>query len=85
MATENSFLIYQDDNGISNVNVRFEGEDVWLTTDQMEQLFQASRQDVAYHIKQIYDDKTLVDEATCKKFLLVRNEGNRTVKRNFPH
>ena len=85
MANENSFLIYQDDNGISNVNVRFEGEDVWLTTDQMEQLFQASRQDVAYHIKQIYDDKTLVDEATCKKFLLVRSEGNRSVKRNFPH
>ena len=65
---ENSFLIYQDDNGVSNVNVRFEGEDVWLTTDQMENLLQASRQDVAYHIKQVYEEKTLTEEATCKKF-----------------
>ena len=82
---ENSFLIYKDENGLSNVNVRFEGEDVWLTTDQLEQLFQASRQDVAYHIKQVYAEKELEEQATCKKFLLVRNEGARSVKRNFPH
>lgn len=85
MQNDSSFLIYQDDNGVSNVNVRFEGEDVWLTTDQMEQLFQASRQDVAYHIKQVYEAGELVEGATCKKILLVRNEGNRSVKRNFPH
>ena len=85
MADQNSFLIYQDDNGVSNVNVRFEGEDVWLTAEQLQQLFQASRQDVAYHIKQIYDDGEIDMAATCKKFLLVRNEGNRSVRRNFPH
>ena len=81
----NSFLIYQDDNGISNVTVRFEGEDVWLTAEQLQELFQASRQDVAYHIKQIYADGELSAEGTCKKFLLVRNEGNRSVRRQFPH
>ena len=80
-----SFLIYQDDNGISNVTVRFEGEDVWLTAEQLQMLFQASRQDVAYHIKQIYDDAEVDKAATCKNFLLVRTEGNRSVKRNFPH
>jgi len=85
MADQNSFLIYQDDNGVSNVNVRFEGEDVWLIAEQLQQLFQASRQDVAYHIKQIYDDGEIDKAATCKKFLLVRNEGNRSVRRNFPH
>ena len=82
---ENSFLIYQDDNGVSNVNVRFEGEDVWLAGEQMQRLFQASQQDVAYHIKQIYEEGTLSEEATHKKFLLVRNEGSRTVKRNISH
>ena len=46
-------LIYQDDNGVSNVNVRFEGEDVWLTAEQLQQLFQASQQDVNHHIQQI--------------------------------
>ena len=78
-----SFLIYQDDNGVSNVNVRFEGEDVWLTSEQLQTLFQASQQDVNHHIQQIYDDGELLKEATNKKFLLVRTEGNRTVKRTF--
>lgn len=81
----NAFLIYQDDNGISNVNVRFEGEDVWLAAEQLQMLFQASRQDVAYHIEQIYADGELSREATCKKFLQVRQEGTRSVKRSFAH
>ena len=51
-----SFLIYQDDNGISNVTVRFEGEDVWLTAEQLQLLFQASQQDVNHHTQQIYAD-----------------------------
>ena len=80
-----AFLIYQDDNGISNVIVRFEGEDVWLTAEQLQMLFQSSRQDVAYHIKQIYGDGELTAEGTCKKFLLVRQEGSRSVRRQFPH
>ena len=50
MRDTNAFLIYQDDNGVSNVNVRFEGEDVWLAVEQIQELSQASRQDVAYHI-----------------------------------
>ena len=85
MADENAFLIYQDDNGVSNVNVRFEGEDVWLAAEQLQQLFQASQQDVNHHIQQIYADGELLPEATNKKYLLVRNEGNRSVKRNILH
>lgn len=85
MSDKNAFLIYQDDNGISNVNVRFEGEDVWLAAEQIQQLFQASRQDVAYHIEQIYEDEELSREATCKRFLQVRQEGARSVKRQFAH
>ena len=71
-----SFLIYQDDNGIARVNVRFEGEDVWLTQEQMIELFDTSQQDVSYHIKQIYDEGEQNQERTHKKFLLVRQEGN---------
>ena len=71
MADANAFLIYRDDNGVSNVNVRFEGEDVWLAAVQLQQLFQASRQDVAYHIQQIYGDGELMKETTCKNFLQV--------------
>ena len=67
-----AFLIYQDDNGIARVNVRFEGEDVWLTQDQMMDLFDASRQDVSYHIGQIYEEGEQAPERTYKKYLLVR-------------
>lgn len=80
-----SFLIYQDDNGISNVTVRFEGEDVWLTAEQLQMLFQSSQQDVNHHIQQIYAEGELIREATNKKYLLVRNEGGRSVKRQILH
>ncbi len=59
-----TFLIYQDENGIARVNVRFEGEDVWLTVEQIMELFDASQQDVSYHIKQIYANGALDDDDT---------------------
>ena len=80
-----TFLIYQDENGIARVNVRFEGEDVWLLQEQIMELFDASRQDVSYHIKQIYADGEQEAERTHKKNLLVRQEGNRSVRRNMSH
>ena len=69
-----AFLIYQDENGIARVNVRFEGEDVWLNVEQMMELFDASQQDISYHIKQIYAEGEQASERTHKKFLLVRQE-----------
>ena len=80
-----AFLIYQDDNGIARVNVRFEGEDVWLLQEQIMELFDASRQDVSYHINQIYAEGEQDPERTRKNFLIVRQEGNRSVKRNMYH
>ena len=80
-----AFLIYQDDNGITQVNVRFEGEDVWLPVELIMQLFDASQQDVSYHIGQIYAEGGLDKERTHKKFLLVRQEGNRSVNRQISH
>jgi hypothetical protein len=79
------FLIYQDENGLARVNVRFEGEDVWLNVEQMMELFDASQQDISYHINQIYDEGEQKPERTHKKFLLVRQEGNRSVRRNMSH
>lgn len=78
-----AFLIYQDENGIARVNVRFEGEDVWLLQEQIMELFDASRQDVSYHINQIYAEGEQDLERTRKIFLIVRQEGNRSVKRNM--
>ena len=80
-----AFLIYQDENGITNVNVRFEGDDVWLTAEQIKELFDASQQNVSYHIKQIYAEQEQDAERTHKKFLLVRQEGKRSLKRQISH
>ncbi|MBQ8657074.1 MAG: virulence RhuM family protein [Prevotella sp.] len=82
---DHAFLIYQDDNGIARVNVRFEGEDVWLTQEQMMELFDASQQDVSYHIGQIYEEDEQDPKRTHKKFLLVRQEGSRSVRRQISH
>ena len=70
-----AFLIYQDENGIARVNVRFEGEDVWLNAEQMMELFDASQQDVSYHINQIYAEGEQDPERTHKKFLLEESSG----------
>ena len=72
-----AFLIYQDENGITRVNVRFEGEDVWLNLEQMMELFGASQQDISYHIKQIYAESEQDPERTHKKFLLVRQDAHK--------
>ena len=81
----NSFLIYQDDNGVSNVTVRFEGEDVWLTADQLAELFQTTQQNISLHVQNIYGEREMEENRTHKKYLLVRNEGNRSVKRSISH
>ena len=81
----NTFLIYQDDNGVSNVNVRFEGEDVWLASEQLAELFQTTQQNISLHVQNIYDEGEIDENRTHKKYLLVRNEGNRSVKRNISH
>ncbi len=79
------FLIYQDDNGVSRVNVRFEGDDVWLTAEQLTELFDASQQNISHHINQIYAEGELDENRTHKKYLLVRNDGKHSVKRNIRH
>lgn len=71
---------YQPDNNI-NIEVRVEDETVWLTQAQMALLFDKTPQNVTMHIRNIYREEELFQEATCKDFLQVQNEGDRTIKR----
>ena len=82
---DNHLIIYQDDNGLVKINVRFADEDVWLTQGQLAEIYDTTQQNIALHIKNIYADKELADEATHKRYLLVRQEGNRNVQRNIDH
>jgi len=79
------FLLYQDDNGITNINVRFENEDIWLAQQQIAELFDTTQQNISQHINGIIEERELTKEATHKNFLLVRQEGNRSVKRFIEH
>lgn len=82
---ENKLILYKDDEGKVNVNVRFADEDVWLTQAQLAEIYNTTQQNISLHQKGIYADGELEEEATHKKYLLVRQEGNRQVKREIDH
>lgn len=85
MMEENKIILYKDEEGRVNVNVRFADEDVWLTQAQLAEIYQTTQQNISLHQKGIYADGELDEEATHKKYLLVRQEGKRQVKREIDH
>lgn len=85
MNQDNNILIYQDEDGTTRVSVLFSDEDIWLTQDQIAELYNTTQQNISQHIAGIISDGELDKEATHKKFLLVRTEGSRQVKRNIDH
>ncbi|MEC4293909.1 virulence RhuM family protein [Adlercreutzia shanghongiae] len=81
---ENTLMLYRDEDGETNVSVLFSDEDVWLTQDQLAEVYQTTQQNISQHVRSIYADGEL-PEATHKKFLLVRKEGSRQVNREIEH
>ncbi len=75
------FLIYEAEDREIKIDVRIENETVWLTQQLIAELFQSSKQNISHHINSIYEEGELQPEATVKKYLTVRQEGNREVKR----
>ena len=82
---KNEIMIYEDKDGITKVNVKFIDEDVWLTKYHIADIYKTTRQNIEQHINNIYADKELDVDSTCKNFLQVQKEGNRNVKRNIDH
>jgi len=78
-------ILYQNADGNIKIDVHLEAETVWLTQDQMATLFGKGRSTVAEHILNVYKEGELVQEATCRKFRQVRNEGIRSVDREIDH
>ena len=79
----NDIVIYQTEDGITQIEVRLENENVWLTQQQMADLYQTSRTNVVEHIKHIYEEQELDEISTCRNFRQVRKEGNREVTRQI--
>lgn len=78
-------LIYQSEDGLTNVEVTVRDETVWLSQQQMAELFQTSRTNVVEHIKHIFAEGELEEVSTCRNFRQVRKEGARQVTREIPY
>ena len=57
MADDNTILIYQDENEITKISVRFADEDLWLTQNQLAEIYDTTQQNISQHIEGIYQDK----------------------------
>lgn len=80
----NSIIIYQPHADQPAIDVRLEGETVWLSQRQMSVLFDTSSDNVGLHLKNIYAERELLEEATTEDFSVVRQEGKRQVNRRVP-
>lgn len=85
MDTDNKIIIYQTEDGQTQIDVRLESETVWLTQAQMAELFETDRTSIVRHINNIYKVEELDRESTCAKIAQVQVEGKRNVKRNIPY
>ncbi|WJE30280.1 virulence RhuM family protein [Bacillus altitudinis] len=81
MNNESNFLMYQTENGDTKIQVRLEGETVWMTQKAMAELFQKGVPTINEHIKNIYAEGELTEEATIRKNRIVQVEGSREVER----
>jgi hypothetical protein len=74
-------ILYQTEDGKTRIEVRMEGETVWLTQQLMAELFQTTKQNISLHIQNIFEEGELSTRSTVKKYLTVQREGQREVKR----
>ena len=75
--------MYTTEDGITKVEVTFDNDTVWLSLDQIAELFQKNKSTISRHIKNIFSEGELLAEATVAKFATVQKEGNRTVERQI--
>lgn len=85
MDNESQFLIYNTEDGHDRVELRLDGDTVWLTQKQIAELFDTSVQNVSAHINNILADLELTESATIKEYLIVQNEGAREINRSVTH
>ena len=85
MKPQSELILYQTEDNRTRIEVRLEDETVWLSLNQMAELFQTTKQNVSLHIQNIYAEGELRREATVKEYLTVQKEGSREVSRSLEH
>lgn len=83
--TVSEFLLYQTDDGHARVQVRLQDGTVWLTQKQLAELYQVTVAAISQHLHHIFEERELAPEATVKRYLTVRTEGNRSISRTVDH
>lgn len=83
--SKGDIIIYQTDNGLTKIDVRVENETVWLSQQQMADLFDTTKQNISLHIKNIFYEEELDEDSTVKEFLTVQKEVNRRVERKVKY
>ncbi len=76
-------ILYTSEDGTTRVDLRVDGQTIWLTQAEIAELFQTTKPNISLHTKNIFADGELLPEATVKKSLTVQNEGKRSVKRTI--
>ncbi|MEF3698507.1 virulence RhuM family protein [Desulfolutivibrio sp.] len=85
LAPPNEIILFETADGKTQVDVRLKDHMAWLSQAQMADLYQTSPQNISMHLKAIFQEGELTEEATCKDFLQVRTEGNRSINRSIRH
>ena len=78
-------IIYQTEDGLTKIDVRMENETVWLSLEQMAELFQRDKSTISRHIKNVFQEGELTEDATVANFATVQSEGDRQVTRNITY
>lgn len=81
---DNNIIIYQTEDGLTKIDVKLKDETVWLSQQQMAELYGTSRTNIIEHINNIYNEEELDKNSTCQNFRHVQKEGNRIVNREIP-
>ena len=83
--SKGDIIIYQTDDGLTKIDVKVENETVWLSQQQMADLYNTTKQNISLHIKNIFYEEELDEDSTVKEFLTVQKEGNRSVERKVKY
>ncbi len=83
--SKTEFLFYITDDGRIRIQTRMENETVWLSINQMAELFNIDKSGISRHLKNIFETEELVPEATVANYAIVQQEGARSVVRNLEH
>ena len=77
--------MYTSEDGITKIQATFDNDTVWLSLDQMSQLFQRDKSTISRHIKNVFEEGELVQNRTVANFATVQIEGEREVSRNIEY